>query len=239
MKNINTAILVAIASASAASAGIVDMQYTAMGAGSEVQLIEGANSRDIFVGELEHQISNGLGADAVLNGTYYTFCADITQLVSASEARVFYTADIEDMPDAPGIAPMGTMKADAIRALYSSAASTLSAGSLTDAYGAAFQLVIYEIVDDFDGSAASIDLSAGYIQAAAVGGGALDGDILAAMATLTSDMMNALASGGGSFAGVIGLANASYQDQLVLVPAPGALALVSLGGLVATRRRRS
>ncbi len=236
IKTLTTAM--ALASASVASAGIVDLQYISMGPGAEVQLSEGSSSRDIFVGQLEHEISNAFGADAALNGTHLTFCADITQFVSASEPRDYYTEDIENMPDAPGIAPMGMMKADAIRALYNSAATTL-AGTLTDAYAAAFQIVIYEIVDDFDGSAASIDASTGYIQAAGVGGGALDGDILAAMSALTTGMMAALGNGGGTYEGVIGLANATHQDQLVFVPAPGALALLGAGGFMASRRRRS
>lgn len=238
MKNMTIAIS-ALAIASAASAGVLDLQYLSAGAGLEVNLIEGSDSRDIFVGELEHEISNALGGDAALNGIHYTFCVDITQVVSGASAVEYYTSPIEDMPDAPGIMPMGMVKADAIRALYSSAASTLEGGSLSDEYAAAFQLVIYEIVDDFDGSAASLDLSAGYIQATAVGGGALDAGIMAEIATLTSDLMTALGNGEGSFGGVVGLANASFQDQLVYVPTPGALALMGMGGLAATRRRRS
>lgn len=238
MKNMTIAIS-ALAIASAASAGVLDMQFLGMGAGSDVNLIEGASSRDIFVGELEHEISNALGGDAALNGIHYTFCVDITQAVSGSQAREYYTSPIENMPDAPGIAPMGMLKADAIRALYSSASSTLAGGSLSNDYATAFQLVVYEIVDDFDGSAASLDLSAGHIQATAVGGGALDAGIMAAITSLTSDLMTALGNGEGSFGGVIGLANATHQDQLVYVPTPGALALMGMGGLAATRRRRS
>lgn len=238
MKNMTIAIS-ALAIASAASAGVLDLQFLSMGAGTEVSLMEGADSRDIFVGELEHEISNALGADAALNGIHYTFCSDITQSVSASEAREYYTSPIEDMPDAPGVAAMGVMKADAIRALYSSASSVLAGGSLSDEYATAFQLVIYEIVDDFDGSAASIDVGAGYIQATDVGGGALDAGILATISSLTSDLMTALGNGEGSYAGVLGLASATHQDQLVFVPTPGALALMGLGGLAATRRRRS
>lgn len=238
MKNMTIAIS-ALAIASAASAADLDLQYLSMGAGSEVSLMEGADSRDIFVGELEHEISNALGANADLNGIHYTFCADITQAVSASMAREYCISPIEDMPDAPGILPMGMMKADAIRALYSSASSTLAGGSLSNDYATAFQLVVYEIVDDFDGTAASIDVSAGYIQATATGGGALDAGILAALASITSDLMTAIGNGEGSYAGVLGLSSATHQDQLVFVPTPGALALMGMGGLAATRRRRS
>jgi hypothetical protein len=131
------------------------------------------------------------------------------------------------------------MKADAIRALYSATASTLMAGGLSNAYATAFQLVVWEIVDDFDGTAGSINADAGNLILTATDGNAMDADILNAMAALTTDMMNAIATGGGSFSNVIGLANAGFQDQLVLVPAPGAMALMGLGGLVASRRRRS
>jgi len=238
MKNMTIAITAA-AIASAASAGVVDMQYTGMGAGSQVQLTMGAEVRDTFAGEIYHTIANGVGADAYLNGSVTTFCPDISETVTTSFEQYTVT-DVENIPLlGGGGAPMGTVKADAIRALYSFSANTLIAGGLSNAFATAFQLVIWEVVEDFDGSAASMNVDAGNTIFKNTDGNALDGDILAAFATLTSDMMNALANGGGNSSNVVGLSNAGFQDQLVAVPAPGAMALLSIGGLVATRRRRS
>jgi hypothetical protein len=239
MKNTYSVIALAIVSSTPAIAGVVDMKFTGTGAGSTIQLHMGANVRDSFAGEIFHEITNAAGAEAFLNGAHTTFCPDISEVVT-SDFENYIVSDIEDMPLTDGgPAPMGLMKADAIRALYSATASTLMAGGLSNDYATAFQLVVWEIVDDFNGTAGSIDADAGNLILTATDGNAMSAGILAAMATLTSDMMNAIATSGGSYDNVIGLANAGFQDQLVLVPAPGAMALFAAGGLIATRRRRN
>lgn len=238
MKNMTIAITAA-AIASTASAGVVDMQFTGTGAGSQVQLTMGADVRDTFAGEINHTIANASGADAYLNGSVTTFCPDITESVT-SDFEEYTVTDVENVPLlGGGGSPMSSDRADAIRALYSFSANTLIAGGLSNAFATAFQLVIWEVVEDFDGTAASINVDAGNTIFKNTDGDALDGDILAAIASITSDMMDALANGGANSNNVVGLANAGYQDQLVAVPAPGAMALLSIGGLVASRRRRS
>jgi len=236
---ITTITIVAAAIATSASADVLDMQYISMGPGADIRLHLGAEIHDTFAGELNHEISNASAGYEHLNGMQRTFCPDRTQNVSASAAREFCLADIEDIPLANDASPMGALKADALRALYASEASTLLAGSLSNAYAAAFQLVMWEIVDDFDGSAASIDVDAGNIIVTAQDDSALDAAILADISALTANMMNSLASGGADFEGALGFTHASFQDQILLVPAPGALALLTTGGLMISRRRRS
>lgn len=232
--------IISAAAASAASAGIVDVQYNSVGAGGTVQFVEiGQDARDVFAGELNHTISNGMGADAILNGAQRTFCPDIGEMV-AFDQESYFTTDIENIPTTDGGAmPMGAMKADAIRSLYSFSAGTLMAGGLSDAYASAFAIVIWEVVADFDGTAASIDVAAGNAMFNKTDGTALNSDVLMLIDSLAADMVAAIDAGAGSFGGVVGLANIGRQDQLVVIPTPGALALMSIGGLMATRRRRS
>tara|TARA_R110000744_G_scaffold21310_5_gene55308 strand:+ start:2833 stop:3552 length:720 start_codon:yes stop_codon:yes gene_type:complete len=239
MKNITIAVSALAIASSAASAGVVDMIYTGIGAGLSVQVHEGANPpRDLFAGELYHTISNGVGVDAYLNGAQTTFCADLLEAVVFGSNQ-FTVTDIENMPlTSGGAVPMGAVKADAIRSLYSASVLTLQAGGLSNSYAAAFQLAIWEIVADYDGTDASLDITAGDTIFTKQDGSALQASVFTEFSGIKADLMTAMGGGGSSFAGLIGLANEGAQDQFV-VPAPGALALISLGGLVATRRRRS
>lgn len=232
--------IISAAAASAASAGVVDVQYDSVGAGITIQFVEtGEAARDVYAGELNHTISNGMGADAILNGAHRTFCPDIGELVAFSQEN-YFTTDIENIPTTDGGAmPMGSMKADAIRSLYSFSSGTLLAGGLTDAYAAAYAIVIWEVVADFDGTAASINVAAGDAMFNKTDGSALNSDVLMLVDSLAADMVTAIGAGGGSFGGVVGLANIGRQDQLVVIPTPGALALMSVGGLMVSRRRRS
>lgn len=235
----NTAIaIVAAAIATSASANVLDMQYISMGPGSDIRLHLGGDIHDTFAGELNHEISNASAGYEYLNGMQRSFCPDRTQNVSASAAREYCVTAIENIPLANDASPMGALKADAMRSLYASEATTLLAGGLSNAYAAAFQLVMWEIVDDFDGSAASIDVDAGNIIVTQQDDSALDAAILAEISTLTTNMMNSLASGGANFQDAIGMTHESFQDQIVLVPAPGAMALMTIGGLMVSRRRR-
>ena len=240
MKNKSIAIAALAIASSAATAGVVDMTYTGIGAGLTVLVHEGANApRDLFAGELYHTISNGVGADAYLNGDHITFCSDLLEAVSGGTDQ-YIVSEVEDMPlTAGGATPMGAVKADAIRSLYSASLLTLQAGGLSNAYAAAFQMTIWEIIADYDGTEASLDIAGGDTSFIAPNGHSLSSNVLSAFNDLKADLLVAMGGGGSAFDDLVGLANEGVQDQLVVVPAPGALALLSVGGLVATRRRRS
>lgn len=238
MNAFQTTIAIAIAS-SAASAGVVDMKFNGTGAGSTVQIQLGeANAFNVFAGELQHEITNATGVDAYLNGNHRTFCADITEHVSSDFVQ-YQTADLESIPltvNNPN--PMSSTQADAVRALYAQNATALIAGGLSNAFGTAMQLTVWELVNDFDGSANSIDLTTGDFLAAGRNGDALDIDILNHIEGLKTQVMFGLNNGQPAPDMVVGLANAGAQDQLVVVPAPGAFALLTAGALMTARRRR-
>ena len=92
---------------------------------------------------------------------------------------------------------------------------------------------MWEVSNDFDGTAASLSLAAGNLQ-----GPSLSAEIVGNMASLFA----AAADTSGLMANIIGLGNANFQDQIIdpsaAIPTPGALAMLGLAGLIGLRRRR-
>ena len=107
---------------------------------------------------------------------------------------------------------------------------------MSASFATAFQVTIWEIVNDFDGSVSSIDTNAGDLRITLPNGFELTGAIQAQVDSFKIGLAANL--GTTNFDGLIGFANDGAQDQLY-VPAPGALALLGLGSLTATRRRRA
>lgn len=225
---------------SAAHADVFNMQFTGTGAGSTVQIHHAeSNTFNAFAGELNHEITNATGDDAFLNGTWATFCADITEHVS-SDGTEYQTAMLESIPltvNNPN--PMSSVQADAITTLYNNNAPSIINGGLSNAMGAAFQITIWEIIADFDGSASSINLNEGALAITGRNGDDLNSNIVNEFNSLKSQIMLGLNNEQSNQRTVIGLASAGAQDQLVAVPAPGAISLFAAGSLLVTRRRRA
>jgi MYXO-CTERM domain-containing protein len=98
---------------------------------------------------------------------------------------------------------------------------------------AAFQIAVWEVANDYDGTAASLSIAAGNLQ-----GPSLSAAIVGNLTTLFAAAANT--SGLGSQ--LVGLGNASFQDQIIdptaAIPTPGAVVMLGLAGLVGMRRRR-
>ncbi|MBX3379854.1 MAG: Cys-Gln thioester bond-forming surface protein [Phycisphaeraceae bacterium] len=161
------------------------------------------------------------GTYSGLTGTFATFCIEVHQDIFPGNN---YTYDVNTVANAPlpvnilyGT-PMGAAKADQISELY----GRFFAGLSTNDQYAAFQLAIWDFVYDGGGG-----VGAGVFQASGFG---------AAMA-LADAWIAAVDGSGPRMAGLGALSSDDWQDQ-IFTPAPGSLALIGLGGLVATRRRR-
>jgi hypothetical protein len=237
MKHTTTAIAIIAAATTAASADVVDMKFTGTGAGSNVKININDSSFNAFAGEIEHQIQGAESPNAFLNGTLYTYCADITEHV-ATDFSEYEVTSVDNVPLTTGsITAMNSTKSSAIRALYATTFESHLNRDFDNTQAAAFQLTIWEIVNDYNGDESSIDLTAGTLTFAKTNGDDIQSSIVNAVAGFKQKMTIGLEAGWGNFDGVIGLANAGAQDQLA-VPAPGAFALLSIGGLITTRRRR-
>ncbi|CAN5758598.1 hypothetical protein BH11PLA1_BH11PLA1_21450 [soil metagenome] len=220
------------AGAAVAHADMADMKFTGTGAGSNVRLtLDGANM-NVFAGQLKHTIQNITGP-AALAGEKLTFCSDILQHVTSS----FAAYDIYALPTVPPLFPSATDKVNALNGLFQNFGASALAVNANNDLAAAFQVAVWEIVSDYDGTAASLSLTGGHLLTAKTDGSPLGGAILTNL-----NSMFAAASASSSASGAISVyafVNGTAQDQLVaIVPAPGTAALAGLGLLCMGRRRR-
>jgi|GEM_PF-557447 hypothetical protein len=245
MNKMTLSVIAVAAAAGMASANTIDLAYLGTGAGRNVRITLDGSSTNVFAGQLRHQMSNGTGAGAELSGqAMVTYCADINQTVGAS-ASTYEIVDVSVLPSPDSVTTpggMGAIRAAAIQNLYAYANSMGAVhtdSSASNDFGTAFQLVVWELVYDFDGTAGSFSLTSGAFSAKQTNGNALWGSVVA----IANDLFLNGAMVNSGYTGVAGLRSGTRQDQLVelsvFIPTPSAAAigLVGLGGLAARRRR--
>ncbi len=195
-------------------------QNVSPGAGVSYSLDSGVSTRNTTAG-----VMNWLGG-------YETFCVQLEEYVSGGNT---YTYDVRDVAEVPDVEPgaMGAFRAGLIEDLY--ARNYASIASAEDA--AAFQVAIWEIVHE-RGDTTAGGLTLGNL-GLSDGTARFNVNAGSNVVTLASGLLAGL--GGGTetylgFGGLLGLSNEQYQDQLIVVPGPGALA--GIIGVAAMRRRR-
>ncbi|QOJ00196.1 MAG: hypothetical protein HRU70_06725 [Phycisphaeraceae bacterium] len=220
--------------AAQANADFVDVRYLGTGRGQELRVEFNGHTQNLFAGQLRHRLSNGTGDAAALNGDHLTFCSDLAQYVSSS-TKTYETVAVALIPAS---SPMGALKAAAIYDLYTAGSALALESDADNKRAAAFQIALWEIVSDYDGSAASLSLTAGSFKAFKKDGGALDATIrnhaLALFAAVGSNTEHSVH--------LTGLSSRTAQDQILAgfnVPAPASGALALAGCLVLARRRRA
>lgn len=231
--------LALIVGACAVSAGAfadtINVAFTGTGHGRNVRITYGTTSQNVFAGQLKHTLSSGTGAAAAYNGNWLTFCTEVTQHVT-STAKPY---DVVGLSLVPGSSPMGAAKASLVTSLYNLAGASALAPAAADDLAAAFQIAVWEIVGDYSSSTgrSSLNLASGWFKATQTDGSALSSGI----SNYLNTWFNAIGSGTpvtGSVA-ALGVTNDTSQDQLIMVPAPGAFALAGVGMGLLVRRKRS
>jgi len=168
-----------------------------------------------------------------------TWCTEIYQGLDVGTAYTFNEVAAEYAPGgavAPG--PMGAVKAAAVRDLFARWINPVNGnvnGEMADrdAKSAAFQVVLWEIThENF-----SAMTPAGIVSQMSLSSGAFRANLSGNSATWYSQIVQSLGAAGFQTTAIGGLTNEFAQDQLRLVPAPGAIALVGLAGLASRRRR--
>ena len=222
--------LATLALTAAAGADTVEMRFVEPGLTREVQ-ISGVANITVLAGELVHEFRNGTGSAAALQGVIRTFCTEVTQEVTPD----WHLYDLVHPSSAPNPgAPMGPDKALQLSRLYEVAGGQQHGDA---DFAAAFQMLVWEIVYDYDASmpaTGNLDRTAGAIQF--LSGDAHFGSVSAIFDALRADI---LATGGPGITALQAVVNDGHQDQLVLIPLPsaGAMGLAGLGLLAARRRR--
>lgn len=162
------------------------------------------------------------GSYAGAQGEFMAFCTELTEHVGGGGSYTYEVKPLELAPDSLG--GMGAAKADLIRELFGRFYSPAFGTALSADRATAMQLSIWEIVYE---NHHGLDLSNGAAQ--------FTNDNAAAF-TLAQSYLAALDGTGPRDLTVVTMSAAGVQDQII--PAPGSLALVGLGALVAKRRRR-
>lgn len=211
-----------------ASADLVTVQCTGVGAGRSVSVTHLGTVRSVFAGQILLTLTNS--TSGTLNGSWRSFCTELSQYIYINGAAQSYQVlAVKDVP-VPGPS-MGQVRADAIGRMYTAAAAAQYG---TDAdFAAAFQIAVWEVANDYDGTQASLNLAAGNLQ-----GPSLSAAVITPLTTL-------LAAAGDttrSAAQLFGIGNASFQDQILdpasAIPTPGSVVMLGLAGLVGFGRRR-
>jgi hypothetical protein len=175
-----------------------------------------------------------------------TWCIEIFQGISVGQVVDFDIVDTADAPSGPGNpGPMGEAQAQVLEDVFARWIDPATGGIQTggtaggsDSRAAAFQLVVWEITHenftatDRDGVLAQISLASGGLQANLTDDGG-DG-----VAFWVDQIIASIGADGWLESDLLGLVDPQAQDQVILVPAPGALALLGLGSFAAVRRRR-
>lgn len=228
LSTVSTAVAGALVLSSAAHADLVTVLCTGTGAGRNVNVTHGTTTANVFAGQLRLTLTNSTGQN--VNGLWTSFCTELSQFIYVNgAAQTYQVLPVSDLP-IPG-AGMGTTRANAVARMFAAAAGT-QYGTNAD-LAAAFQIAVWEITMDFDGTSGSID----------IGAGTFKGNSLTA--AIQSNLTALFAAAGnltGAQSTVLGIGNSTYQDQLLdvstFIPAPGAVALLGLAGLVGVRRRK-
>ncbi len=247
MNRMTVSVLAVAAMAGVAAADTIDLAYLGTGQGRNVRITLEGNSQNVFAGQLRHAATTGVGMGVELAGqTLVTYCADINQLVGSSSST-YEIVNVSVLPSPNSVTTpggMGEIRAAAIQSVYAYSNSLLGGQhvdlGVNEAFATAFQLVIWELVYDYDGTAGSINLASGDFKATRTNGSALWSDVMGfANDLLTNGIVYDV-----SAKGLVGLRSGTRQDQLVemnipIIPTPtaAALGLVGLGGLAARRRR--
>jgi len=221
-------ILAVSAFAAPASADLVTVVCTGTSAGRSVTLNHLGTSRNVFAGQIMLSLSNS--SSGALNGNWMSFCTELSQNIYVNgPSQVYQVLSVAQVPNpGPG---MGEARAAAIARMYTFAANTQFGGNAD--FAAAFQIALWEIANDYDGSAASLSLAVGNLQ-----GEGLAAGIVANI----SGLLSAAADTSIFSKPLVGLGNAGFQDQIidpsVPIPTPGAMALLGLANVFGVRRRR-
>lgn len=225
---------VALGAFAAAQNDTTNMKFVGTGAGrNDINIRFDGQSKNVFAGQLNHSFKGGVGSLEWLNGkTVSTFCSEPTQYVSSD--RISY-----ERVDVPKLDPKvwsvnGAAKQKAIDTLFRVAYGTVTSASVSNNAAAAFQIAVWKIGYDYDGSASSLNLNDGRFRAGMKGGSQLDSSIKQQVDTYLAQSMTNIDARGTAIA----LHSDCNQDQLTAVPEPASMAALGIGLAGVLRRRR-
>jgi hypothetical protein len=233
MKTNFAAIAVLLAAASAANADTVNMKFTGTGIGSNVRISYNGSTVDVFAGQLKHEFTGATGTSSYINGIRNTFCSDLAQYVT-STPKPYEIVGISAMPT---LIQNAGDKAAALSRLFNYAGNTAIATSASADWATAFQLTVWEIVTDYVPGTANrgLAITTGGFTAKRTDNSPLTSSVTSLVSQFFAAATN---ESNSTVAPIVGVTSGTAQDQIVVVPAPGAMALAGFGGLLSLTRVR-
>ena len=222
-----------LATAAVAAADSVEMRFIDSGPGRNVTVRVDGEQYRLHAGQLNHEVLASTGPTAPGVGMLTTYCVDVSEWVS----RQGQTYDVSELTEAPvgeNTDGMSQGAADAIGRLYAHADGEQFENNRN--FSAAFQIAIWEIVADFDGSTDGLDVDDGSFRAWSLNSSTRNH--LATLLAIAGDESLRINRR------IRALTNDGAQDQMyeVVIPLPttGAMAAVGLAGagFMARRRRK-
>jgi hypothetical protein len=216
-----------------AQAETVDVEFTGTGLGRSVRTHLDGHAQNVFAGQLRHAFSNGTEQCSELDGAYLTFCTELTQDVTPHESPY----ECLPLEASPPTHAMGAVRAQALRDLYVFADGDQFATAGTDEnrdVAAAFQIAVWEIVYDYDGTTASLDVTDGNLRITQTN----DSPLSMGITGYLDSFFGGLGTG-AELPELFAVSHEQYQDQLVMIPLPLPLAMGAAGLAAVIWRRRS
>ncbi len=231
--------LTVCSAAGAATAGVVEASYTIPFNTFSFGLLSGANSENggavVINGLRTGGVNDTHGPD--IASAFSTFCVEVGESVQVGVAPfgsggpTNYTHTVTNLLGSTTASGgfTGPVNFDAVRTLNMQRLfGNFYPGTVQSdpTYSSAFQLAVWELAFDND---FNISTGSGLI--------ITSGDFGAQ--ALAQNFLNVVATDTSYGTELYLLSSDGAQDLITIVPTPGSLALLGLGGLVATRRRRS
>lgn len=227
-------ILISVAIGAIASANdTTNLKFVGTGIGrNDINIKFDSHSENVFAGQLKHSFTGGVGSLEWLNGkTISTYCSEPTQTVTSTRSQYERVGIPQLDPHVWSV--NGAAKTSAIESLFNAAYGSVTSAATTRDMAAAFQIAVWKIGYDYDGTAASLNMSSGRFHASLRGGSALDTGLQAQL----NNFFGAAQKGSQS-CNVIALHSDCSQDQLTTVPEPATMAALGVGLAGILRRRR-
>ncbi len=243
----------------AAGEADVTVQFVENQRGHTLKAWMGGISFDTFAGQYVHNFTDaeaGFAEDILTaNGgsiprEIVTYCTEVGIPLAIDEEEVYKFGTFDDV--VPDDSPLAATRAQLIADIFGVFGVLPMQSGISDDLAAAFGLLIWEILYDYndvDGYA-SLDITSGTFFARSIdgspAGGALDQGIIDDFNFIVASIE--ATPGLGSFdatnpsGATFGITNQFRQDQVFFgppfIPAPGAVALLGMGGLAFGARRR-
>jgi len=241
-KTLISGIMLAVFAAPALALDTVDVTLNGFGFGVNTSVSSNAGSSysTVFSGFTQGTFANSTSVDAV-DGVYELFCLQLLQSIGFGNSNTFVI-----QPTLAGVipdGPPGAMSVAAESAVFNMYASTNGSQYLTNLDAQAFQLALWDITFDFDGTAGSLGLSTGNFRARN-----LAAPVIAAFGDYVDLALNGV---GDPTELTLGLQSLKVQDLAFSIPGgrdipcvdcdlpePGTLGLLGLGMIGLAGRRK-